>query len=44
MQKEKTPKTLNAKIISFMVLCWLIPLVIFFAFMTISYQQGIVEK
>lgn len=44
MQKEKTPQTLNAKIISFMVLCWLIPLVIFFAFMTISYQQGIVEK
>lgn len=44
MQKEKTPQTLNAKIIAFMVLCWLIPLVIFFAFMTISYQQGIVEK
>lgn len=27
-----------------MILCWLIPLVIFFAFMTVSYQQIIVKK
>ncbi len=44
MQNEKKPKSLNTKILSFMILCWLIPLVIFFAFMTVSYQQGIVEK
>ena len=44
MYKGKNPISLKQKIISFMILCWLIPLVIFFTFMTVSYQQLIVEK
>lgn len=44
MYKAKKLKSINKKIISFMMLCWLIPLVIFFASMTIFYQQLIVEK
>lgn len=44
MLKPKQPISLNRKIISFMILCWLIPLVIFFASMTVFYQQLIVEK
>jgi len=44
MQTEKKPISLNKKILLFMILCWLIPLVIFFTFMTVSYQQIIVKK
>lgn len=44
MLKPKQPISLNRKIISFMILCWLIPLVIFFASMTVFYQQLIVQK
>lgn len=44
MQTDKKPISLNKKILVFMILCWLIPLVIFFAFMTVSYQQIIVKK
>lgn len=44
MQREKKPISLNKKILLFMILCWLIPLVIFFTFMTVSYQKIIVEK
>jgi len=44
MQKEKKPISLNKKILLFMILCWLIPLIIFFSFMTVSYQQIIVKK
>ncbi len=44
MFRRKHPISLNKKIISFMILCWLTPLVIFFAFMTASYQRQIVEK
>ena len=44
MKRESKPKSLNTKILSFMILCWLIPLVVFFAFTTISYQRGIIEK
>ena len=44
MKREKKPKSLNRRILTFMLLCWAIPLVIFFAFTTLSYQQGIIEK
>ncbi len=44
MKREKKPTSLNIRILVFMILCWAIPLVVFFAFTTISYQQGIVEK
>ncbi len=44
MHKAKKPISLKKKMISFMMLCWLIPLMIFFAGMTIFYQQLIVEK
>lgn len=44
MKTRKRPKSLNKKILAFMILCWAIPLVIFFAFTTVSYHQGIIEK
>lgn len=44
MEREKKPKSLNKRILSFMILCWAIPLIVFFAFTTISYQNGIIEK
>lgn len=44
MKKQKQPKSLNKKILAFMILCWAIPMVIFFAFTTVSYHRGIIEK
>ncbi len=44
MEKQKQPKSLNKKILSFMILCWAIPLIVFFAFTTVSYHKGIIEK
>ncbi len=44
MGREKKPKSLNKSILSFMILCWVIPLIIFFIFTTVSYQRGIIRK
>lgn len=44
MPKEKEPKSLNKRLLTFMILCWLVPIAIFFVSTTISYQQGIIEK
>ena len=27
-----------------MILCWVVPIVVFFAFTTVSYQSGIIDK
>lgn len=40
----KKPGSLNKKILIFMILCWGVPIAVFFAFTTVSYHQGIVEK
>lgn len=44
MKKRKEPKSLNKRLLTFMILCWLIPIMIFFAATTVSYQKGIIEK
>lgn len=44
METTKRPKSLNNKILFFMILCWVVPIAVFFAFTTVSYRQGIVEK
>lgn len=42
--KEKEPKSLNKRLLTFMISCWVIPIVIFFASTTVSYQKGIIQK
>lgn len=44
MKEQKQPKSLNKKILFFMILCWAIPMAVFFAFTTVSYHKGIIEK
>ena len=44
MRESKQPKSLNKKILFFMILCWAIPMVIFFTFTTVSYHKSIIEK
>lgn len=36
--------SLNHKILAFLILCWIVPIAVFFAFTTVSYREGIVEK
>ena len=40
----KRPNSLKRKLLIFMVLCWGVPILVFFTFTTISYRDGIVEK
>lgn len=42
--KLKKPKSLNKRLLTFMILCWGVPAIVFFAATTISYQKGIIEK
>ena len=44
MKKKIPPKSLKKKILLFMILCWAVPVTVFFAFTTVSYHQGIVGK
>lgn len=44
MEKKREPKSLKQKILLFMILCWGVPIAVFFAFTTSSYRKGIVEK
>lgn len=44
MEGKRRPGSLNKKILIFMILCWGVPIAVFFAFTTVSYHQGIVEK
>lgn len=37
-------KSLNNRLIIFVLLCWVIPILIFSTFVTFSYQEGIMEK
>ncbi|WP_180272706.1 sensor histidine kinase [Konateibacter massiliensis] len=38
------PKSLNKRLLLFMILCWVVPVTVFFAFTTVSYREGIIEK
>ncbi len=40
----KRTNSLKSKLLVFMILCWGVPIAVFFAFTTISYRDGIVEK
>lgn len=44
MDKIKRPKSLKKKILLFMILCWGVPIAVFFTFTTFSYRNGIVGK
>ncbi len=48
MKKQKEmrqkPKSLNRRILMFLLLCWVIPIAVFFAFTAISYRKGIMNK
>ncbi len=44
MEKKREPRSLKQKILIFMILCWGVPIAVFFAFTTSSYRKGIVEK
>lgn len=44
MNKIRRPKSLKKKILLFMILCWGVPIAVFFAFTTVSYRRGIIEK
>lgn len=44
MDKIKRPQSLKKKILFFMILCWGVPIAVFFTFTTFSYRNGIVEK
>lgn len=44
MEKTKKPNSLKRKLLVFMIVCWGVPIAVFFAFTTISYRGGIIEK
>lgn len=44
MKKNRKPGSLKQKILIFLILCWGVPIAVFFAFTTISYRKGIIEK
>ena len=41
---NRKPASLNRRIISFIVLCWAVPIILFFGFTTMSYQESIMNK
>lgn len=44
MKRNRKPGSLKQKILIFLILCWGVPIAVFFAFTTISYRKGIIEK
>lgn len=40
----RKPASLNRRIITFIVLCWAVPIILFFGFTTMSYQESIMNK
>jgi len=44
MEKKKRLSSLKKKIILFVILCWGVPIAVFFAYTTSSYRKGIIEK
>ncbi len=43
-KKTKEPRSLKKRLLFFMILCWLVPIAIFYAFTTVSYRDGIIDK
>ncbi len=43
-RKPKEPKSLNKRLLVFMILCWAVPIAVFFTFTTVSYRDGIISK
>ncbi len=37
-------KSLNKRLLTFMILCWFVPIAVFFTFTIISYRRGIIDK
>lgn len=44
MEKKRRLSSLKKKIILFVILCWGVPIAVFFAYTTSSYRKGIIEK
>lgn len=43
-RNDNEPKSLNKRLLAFMILCWAVPIVVFFTFTMISYRDGIITK
>lgn len=43
-RNDSEPKSLNKRLLAFMILCWAAPIVVFFTFTMISYRDGIITK
>ena len=43
-KRPRKPTSLNRRIIMFIVLCWAVPVILFFGFTTMSYQESIIDK
>lgn len=44
LNKFIKPASLKRRIIYFIILCWAVPVLLFFIFTTVSYQEGIIKK
>lgn len=44
LKKFIKPASLKRRIIYFIILCWAVPVLLFFIFTTVSYQEGIIKK
>ncbi len=44
LKKFIKPGSLKRRIIYFIILCWAVPVLLFFIFTTVSYQEGIIKK
>lgn len=43
-KRKKEPRSLKSRLMLFIVLCWAVPIIIFFSFITLSYRDGIIIK
>ena len=43
-RNDNEPKSLNKRLLAFMILFWAVPIVVFFTFTMISYRDGIITK
>jgi two-component system sensor histidine kinase YesM len=44
MSENKKMKSLKNRLMIFFILCWIVPILAFFIFISVSYQNGIIEK
>lgn len=42
--KGREPKSLKKSLLTFTILCWIVPVIVFFTATTVSYQKGIIER